>query len=76
MRIISMPIGAARATTALLALGEDRTYPRITVDIPLASPAASGIVKILLPLAVVLMSAVLALAITAALLFHRQGWPG
>ena len=41
----------------------DRTYPRITVRIPLSSPAASGIVKTILPLGIVLIAAALALVI-------------
>lgn len=42
---------------------EDRTYPRITVTIPLSSPAVSGIVKTMLPIGVVLIAAALALVI-------------
>lgn len=42
---------------------EHRTYPRITVSIPLSSPAASGIVKTMLPIAIVLIAAALALLI-------------
>lgn len=42
---------------------EDRTYPRITVTIPLASPAASGIAKTLLPIFIVLVAASLTLVI-------------
>ena len=41
----------------------DRTYPRITVTIPLSSPAVSGIVKTMLPIGVVLIAAALALVI-------------
>lgn len=42
---------------------EDRTYPRITVTIPLSSPAVSGIVKTILPIGIVLIAATLALVI-------------
>jgi len=41
----------------------DRTYPRITVYIPLSSPAVSGVVKTLLPIGIVLIAAGLALVI-------------
>ncbi len=42
---------------------ESRTYPRITVSIPLSSPAASGIVKTILPVTIVLIAAALALMV-------------
>jgi uncharacterized membrane protein YphA (DoxX/SURF4 family) len=42
---------------------ESRTYPRITVDIPLSSPAASGIVKTILPIVIILIAGGLALVI-------------
>lgn len=41
----------------------DQTYPRITVSIPLASPAATGIVKVVLPIVVVLFAAALTLVV-------------
>lgn len=41
----------------------DRTYPRITVDIPLSSPAVSGIAKTVLPIIIVLIASGLALVI-------------
>jgi hypothetical protein len=44
----------------------DRTYPRITVNIPLSSPAVSGIVKNILPIAIVLIASGLALVIPVA----------
>lgn len=42
---------------------QDRTYPRITVSVPLASPPVSGVVKIVLPLVTVLIAAALTLAV-------------
>lgn len=44
---------------------EDQTYPRITVAIPLSSPAVSGIAKTILPIAIVLIAAGLALLVPA-----------
>ena len=44
---------------------QDRTYPRIVVEIPLSSPAISGIVKIILPVIIMLVAAALGLVIPA-----------
>lgn len=51
----------------------DRTYPRITVTIPLSSPAVSGIVKTILPIGVVLIAAALALVIPVAYVDSKIG---
>lgn len=48
------------------ATAQDRTYPRMTVDIPLSSPAVSGIVKTIVPLGIVLIASALALVIPAS----------
>ena len=45
---------------------EDRSYTRIIVEIPVSSPATSGIVKIILPIIIVLISSGLGLIIPAS----------
>lgn len=43
-----------------------QTYSRMTVEIPLSSPAVSGIVKTVLPIVIVLIAAALALVVPAS----------
>lgn len=45
---------------------DSRTYSRMTVEIPLSSPAVSGIVKTVLPIFIVLIAAALALVVPAS----------
>lgn len=45
---------------------DDRTYTRVVVDIPVTSPATSGIFKTILPLLIVLVAAALGVIIPAS----------
>ena len=54
---------------------EDRTYTRIVVEIPVSSPAVSGIVKIILPIIIVLVSSALGLIIPASYVDSKVNVP-
>ncbi|MBU3751260.1 MAG: hypothetical protein FGM52_12580 [Mycobacterium sp.] len=45
---------------------QDWTFPRITVEVPLTAPVASGVVKIFVPIVIVLAAAALALVVPPA----------
>lgn len=47
-------------------VAQDWTFPRITVEIPLTAPVASGVVKIFLPILIVLAAAAAALVVPPA----------
>lgn len=54
---------------------EDRTYPRISVDIPLSSPVVSGIVKTILPIVIVMVASALGLVIPASFVDSKVNVP-
>lgn len=54
---------------------EDRTYTRITVEMPVSSPAVSGIVKIILPIIIVLVASGLGLIIPASYVDSKVNVP-
>lgn len=54
---------------------EDRTFTRITVEMPVSAPAASGIVKIVLPIIIVLIASGLGLIIPATYVDSKVNVP-
>ena len=54
---------------------EDRTYTRITVEMPVSSPAVSGIVKIVMPIIIVLIASGLGLIIPATYVDSKVNVP-
>ncbi|MEI7915633.1 MAG: hypothetical protein WCH82_12865 [Mycobacteriaceae bacterium] len=54
---------------------DDKTYTRVTVDIPVSAPAASGISKTILPLLIVLIAAALGVIIPAAYVDSKVNVP-
>lgn len=54
---------------------EDRTYTRIVVEIPVSSPATSGIVSIILPIVIVLVASGLGLVIPASYVDSKVNVP-
>lgn len=54
---------------------EDRTYTRVVVEIPVTSPATSGIFKTILPLLIVLIAAALGVIIPAAYVDSKVNVP-
>lgn len=54
---------------------EERTYPRISVEIPLVSPAVSGIVKTILPIIIVMVASALGLVIPASYVDSKVNVP-
>lgn len=54
---------------------EDRSFTRITVEMPISSPAVSGIVKIILPIVIVLVTSGLGLLIPAAYVDSKVNVP-
>lgn len=54
---------------------EDRTYTRVVVEIPVTSPATSGIFKTILPLLIVLIAAALGVIIPASYVDSKVNVP-
>ena len=54
---------------------EDRTYSRVVVEIPVASPVTSGIFKTILPLLIVLIAAALGVIIPASYVDSKVNVP-
>lgn len=54
---------------------QDRTYTRITVEMPVSSPAVSGIVKIMMPIIIVLIASGLGLIIPATYVDSKVNVP-
>ena len=55
--------------------GDDRTYTRVTIQIPVSAPAASGISKTILPLLIVLIAAALGVIIPASYVDSKVNVP-